>query len=53
VLDATSYALKRTLPLAAGRTGHSAAPLETGPVVIAGGRDQSGAPLASIEIYTP
>jgi hypothetical protein len=53
LIDGTTYALKTTLNLAAPRQGHSALALETGPVVIAGGRGSDGAPLSTIEIYTP
>lgn len=53
VFDAMTYARKSTVPLAAARRGHSAQLLETGIVLIAGGIGSDGAPLASIEIYTP
>jgi hypothetical protein len=44
---------KRTVTGAQGRTGHVAVALETGPILIAGGVGANGAPLATIEIYTP
>lgn len=53
ILDATSYARKATVPLGAARRGHSAEVMETGVVVLAGGVGSDGAPLASMEIYTP
>jgi hypothetical protein len=53
LLDATSYAIKGTVPMAAARKHHSAAVLENGLVVLAGGVGSDGNPLASIEIYTP
>jgi hypothetical protein len=53
VLDAMTYGRKSTVPLATARTGHSSETMETGVVVIAGGVGGDGAPLASIEIYTP
>lgn len=53
VLDAMSYARKSTIPLATARRGASSETMETGIVVIAGGLGADGAPLASMEIYTP
>jgi hypothetical protein len=53
VLDAASFALQRTIPLAAPRTGHTAITLETGAVLLVGGTGDNGAPLSSIEYYTP
>lgn len=53
VLDAMSYGMNATVPLATPRTGHSAQTMETGVVVLAGGFGSDGAPLASMEIYTP
>jgi hypothetical protein len=53
VLDAMTYGRKSTVPLAVARRGHTAEAMETGVVVIAGGVGSDGAPLASIEIYTP
>ena len=53
VLDATTYARKSTVPLASARRGHTSETMETGVVVIAGGLGADGAPLASIELYTP
>jgi hypothetical protein len=53
VLDAMTYGRKSTVPLAVPRRGHTAEAMETGVVVIAGGVGSDGAPLASMEIYTP
>ena len=53
VLDATTYGIKSTVPLATARRGHTSETMETGVVVLAGGVGADGAPLASIEIYTP
>jgi hypothetical protein len=53
ILDATTYGRKSTVPLAVARRGHTSETMETGVVVIAGGVGSDGAPLASIEIYTP
>jgi len=53
VIDATTYGRKSTIPLATARRGHSAEVMETGVVVLAGGFGSDGAPLASMEIYTP
>ncbi len=53
VLDAMTYGLKSTVPLATARRGHSSETMETGVVVIAGGFGSDGVPLASMEIYTP
>ena len=53
ILDATTYGRKATVPLATARTGHSSEVMETGLVVLAGGFGADGAPLASMEIYTP
>jgi hypothetical protein len=53
VLDAMTYGRKSTVPLATARSGATSETMETGVVVIAGGIGADGAPLASIEIYTP
>jgi hypothetical protein len=54
LLDAVTLAPKSSpLVLATPRTGHAAAALETGPVVIAGGVGSDAMPVGSIEIYTP
>jgi hypothetical protein len=53
VLDAKTYGLRRTVPLSDARSGHSAAALDNGLIVIAGGVGTDGRPLSSIELYTP
>ncbi len=53
ILDAMTYGRKSTVPLATARRDATSETMETGVVVIAGGLDSNGAPLASIEIYTP
>ncbi|MGZ3426814.1 MAG: hypothetical protein ACXVCV_09210, partial [Polyangia bacterium] len=53
VLDTMTYGRKSTVPLATARSGHTSQTMETGVVVIAGGIGADGAPLASMEIYTP
>jgi hypothetical protein len=53
LLDGATYGIKATVPLATPRRDHTAIALETGPVLIAGGKGADGAPLKSIEIYTP
>jgi hypothetical protein len=53
ILDAKTYGVTRTVPLATARTGHVAAKLDTGVVLLAGGLGPDGKPLASIELYTP
>lgn len=53
VIDAGSYALLRTVPLGTARRGHVAAVMDNGLVFLAGGTGVDGAPLASIELYTP
>jgi hypothetical protein len=53
VLDGMTYALLRTVPLGTARRDQVAQVMENGLVVLAGGLGSDGAPLASIEIYTP
>ena len=54
VLDAMTYGRKSTVPLADGaHRPQLGRRMETGIVVIAGGIGADGAPLASMEIYTP
>ena len=53
VLDAMTYGRKSTVPLATARRGHTSELMETGVIVIAGGIGADGAPLASMEIYSP
>ena len=42
-----------TLPLVVPRTKASALPLPNGQILIVGGVDGSGAPIATIELFTP
>lgn len=42
-----------TLPLVVPRTGASAVPLPNGQILIVGGVDANGAPIATIELFTP
>jgi hypothetical protein len=53
IIDAMTYGIKKTIPLATARRDHSAQLLDTGVVVLAAGFGTDGAPLGSIEIYTP
>jgi hypothetical protein len=53
LVDGVTFALKTTLPLANARRGASALKMDTGIVMIAGGFGKDGAPLATMEIYTP
>ncbi|MDB4965894.1 MAG: Branched-chain amino acid transporter, amino acid-binding protein [Myxococcales bacterium] len=53
VLDAMTYAIKKTIPMATARRDHTAQVMETGIVVLAAGIGADNAPLGSIEIYTP
>jgi hypothetical protein len=52
LLDSTTFAVKSMVALADARRGHSALNLETDLVVIAGGFNDAGQPLPSMEIYT-
>ena len=53
LIDGGNLTIKETIPMGTGRTGHTAVQLETGPILIAGGSDATGAPLSKIEIYMP
>jgi hypothetical protein len=53
VIDAKSYARKRTIALSDARSGHSASTLDNGLIILAGGIGTDGRPLSSIELYTP
>jgi hypothetical protein len=53
LIDGGTYGIKATIPLGTPRRDHTAIALETGPVLITGGRGADGAALKSIEIYTP
>lgn len=53
IYDAATLAPVATVPLVVPRTGAVAFPLGTGQIAIAGGVDASGAPIATIELFTP
>ncbi|HEY1559042.1 MAG TPA: hypothetical protein VGF94_29675 [Kofleriaceae bacterium] len=53
IFDAATFAPVATVPLVVPRTGATALPLPNGQIVIAGGVDASGAPIATIELFTP
>jgi hypothetical protein len=54
LLDGAAIGLiKETIPMGAGRRDHTATALENGLVIIASGLGADGAPLGSIEVYTP
>ena len=53
VFDATTLAPVATATLTVPRTGASALALPNGQVLIAGGTDGSGAPIATLELFTP
>jgi hypothetical protein len=53
IYDAATLAPLPTVPLAVGRTGAVALPLGNGQILIAGGVDASGAPVATLELFTP
>ena len=53
IYDATTLALITTQPLVVPRTGASATALPNGQVLIAGGVDATGAPTATLELFTP
>jgi hypothetical protein len=53
LLDRTTLARRAVLPLAVGRTGASAQTLANGQVLIVGGLDSTGAPIATVELFTP
>jgi hypothetical protein len=53
IYDAVTLAPIATAPLVVPRTNATAIPLGNGQIVIAGGSDQNGAPIATIELVTP
>jgi hypothetical protein len=53
IFDAVTLAPIATAPLVVPRTNATAIPLGNGQVVIAGGDDATGAPIATIELVTP
>jgi hypothetical protein len=53
IYDATTLALVATQPLAVPRTGAIATALPNGQILIAGGSDATGAPIGTLELFTP
>jgi hypothetical protein len=53
IFDATTLAPVATATLTVPRTGASAVALPDGQVLIAGGTDGSGAPIETLELFTP
>jgi hypothetical protein len=53
LLDAATLARRGVLPLVVGRTGATAQLLANGQVLITGGLDSAGAPIATVELFTP
>ncbi|MGE5180539.1 MAG: hypothetical protein ACM31C_00685 [Acidobacteriota bacterium] len=51
--DATSLAYSMTIPLVAARTSARAVPLPNDQILIASGVDASGAPVDTLELFTP
>ena len=53
IYDATTLAPVATQPLVVPRTNASALAMPNGQILIAGGVDASGAPIATLELFTP
>lgn len=53
IYDATSLVLVTSAPLVVPRTGARALPLPNDQVLIAGGVDSTGAPIDTLELFTP
>ncbi len=54
IYDATTFAPRSaTAPLVVPRTGATAMALPNGQVLVVGGDDATGAPIATIELFTP
>ena len=53
VFDAVTLLRVAQLPLAYARTGASAFSLPNGQVLLGGGRDAAGQPIAQVELFTP
>jgi len=53
IYDAATLALIATQPLVVPRTGAIATALPNGQILIAGGTDAAGAPIATLELFTP
>ncbi|HTJ47408.1 MAG TPA: hypothetical protein VL463_35155 [Kofleriaceae bacterium] len=52
ILDLPTLTHHATIPLAVPRTGAQAITLPDGQVLVAGGRDMTGAPIGTIELFT-
>ncbi|MSP60300.1 MAG: hypothetical protein EXR72_08160 [Myxococcales bacterium] len=53
VLDPATLEVRRAIPLAVGRLGGTAIPLESGDILLAGGVGEGGVPVTTLELYTP
>lgn len=53
IIDMATLAVVATVPLSEARTGATAVALANGQVLVTGGRGFDGAPLATIELFTP
>jgi hypothetical protein len=53
LVEVGGFTVTGTTPLKGARTGHAAVLLASGTVLLAGGVDGDGAPLARLELYTP
>lgn len=53
IFDATTFQPVATAPLVVPRTGATAIALPDGQVMVIGGDDATGAPIATIELFTP
>ena len=53
IFDAQTFAPVATLPLVVPRTGAFAIALDNDQILIAGGVDATGAPIATLELFTP
>jgi hypothetical protein len=53
VYDASTLALVATVPLVVPRTNAVALALPNGQILIAGGVDAAGAPVGTLELFTP
>jgi hypothetical protein len=53
IYDASTFTLIATTPLVVPRTDATALALPNDQILVAGGDDQNGAPIATIELFTP